>query len=67
MKQFLLEILGVVTTAFLSVIASLLVIVIGGLMVGYGLHKEWEWMTNGGIFVVIFGFVFLTRYWWGSD
>ncbi|MGI9220556.1 MAG: hypothetical protein ACR2QS_05915 [Woeseiaceae bacterium] len=67
MKRFILELLGVISAAILSVIASLLVIVIGGLMVGYGLHKEWEWLTNSGIFIVIFGFVFLTRYWWGHD
>lgn len=67
MKDFLIEIIKAISFGFLSIFAAILVIVIGGIMVGFGLHKEWEWLTNGGIFVVVFGFVFLTRFWWQSD
>ena len=67
MKEFFLEILAAITGAFLSVIAAVFVVVIGGLMVGYGIYKEWEWLTNGGIFVAVLGCLFVTRFWFGDD
>ena len=67
MKEFFLEIVGAIAGAFLSVIAAVFVVIIGGVMVGYGIYKEWEWLTHGGVFVAVLGCLFVTRFWFGDD
>lgn len=67
MKEFFLEILRAIAGAFLSVIAAVLVVIIGGLMVGFGIYKEWQWLTNSGVFVAVLGCLFVTRFWFGDD
>ncbi len=63
MRAFLIDLVKGVSAALFSVVAGVLVIVIGALLVGYGIFKDWQWMINGGVFLAVLGLLFLFRYW----
>ncbi len=48
----------------LAILAPVILIVIGAMMFGYGVYKEWEWMRYGGMFLIVLGIVWITKYWW---
>lgn len=47
----------------LAILAPIIIIVIGALLVGYGIYKDWQWMTNGGVFLAAFGFIWIMKEW----
>ena len=63
MKDFLVDLARGVAGALFSVVACVLVVVIGALLVGYGIAQDWRWMVNGGVFLAVLGVLFLYRFW----
>lgn len=66
MKEFIIDLVKGISAALLSILAAVLVVVIGGLLVGYGIHKEWQWLINSGVFLAVLGLLFIFR-WWLDD
>lgn len=44
-----------------SVLAPVLLVVAGGVVAGYGLYRDWSWVTNGGVVVAAVGVMLLLR------
>ena len=63
MKEFLIDLIRGVTGAIISVLACVAVVVIGALLVGYGIANELQWVINAGVFLAVLGLLFLFRYW----
>ena len=49
------------------IVAPLILIVIGALIAGFGISKEWSWVTNGGAIICALGIFWTFRMWWSED
>ncbi len=66
MKDLIVGIFKAIAEALLSVVAAVMLVVLGAVIAGYGLYKDWGWLTNGGVIVAALGLAFLFK-WWQSD
>ena len=48
----------------LGLIAPIILTLVGAFIVGFGIHMEWEWVTNAGLIVALIGVIWTVRMWW---
>jgi ABC-type glycerol-3-phosphate transport system permease component len=57
------NILKWVASLVLAIVAPIIIIVIGAMMVGYGIYRYWQWLRNAGVVLAAFGFIWIMKEW----
>ena len=65
--QTFIAILKSIAGFLFALIAPFLLVVVGVLIFAFGVHKEWQWVANGGIVLAVLGILWIVRYLWLDD